>query len=141
MEKKVAEKNKSDSTSINVFKIMQQATFKMPNVDKIQRQKPTPKLKCISGPRVASISTLWKKKRLSAQMSSSQSRSKQNSQCKPYRISRRKASMSASPSSSQPGDPRTQNASSGSFSPLTSCVTAPIAYRPINPEQSASTLS
>ena len=82
---------------------------------------------------------LWKRKRLSAQMSSSQPRSKQKSQSKPDRISSRKVSMSASSPSLQPEDPRTKNASPGSFPPRTSCVTAPIAYRPINPEQSAST--
>ena len=58
----MAEKNNSESTSINVFKTMQQAKSKMPNVDKIQMQKPTTKQKFISGPRVASISTYFEEK-------------------------------------------------------------------------------
>ena len=84
---------------------------------------------------------LWKRKRLSAQMlSSTKSRTKQNSQHKPNQISR--VSTSASPSSSQPEAPGTQeSARPGSIPifPSTSCATALLSYKPYNQEQSAST--
>ena len=84
---------------------------------------------------------LWKRKRLSAQMSSSISRSKQRSQSKPDSISKKKSRISAATPSSQPEDTSNQNASPGSFYNITSCAAASIAPRPINPEQSASTPS